>query len=266
MSIVHNTINHPYSIFLKSNSASSANEGKSECEYLLERTINVPTNVDCYVSLTSCKFINAFYNIDEHNNVFSSDLFDIVVTPGNYSIKQLIEYLNAEQAYATFSYDTITYKVTITCSVLDVYQSTLLPVLGFVNEDFTILTLAISQYVFNLSGVNAIYISLDNLTLANNSIQDNGLMKCIECIPISVVTGYSQVYEASTNTHYKLYDDTIRRIKIRITDESNELVNFRGTDYFITLHFSFSYNNVYIPGQSLLSRPEQPVNDTGSEK
>ena len=255
--ILHNTINHPYSIFLKSNTSTISDETKSDCDYTLERTISIPANVDCYISLTSFKFTNAFYNIDEHNNEFKSDLFDINIIPGNYSIKQLTDNLNSQQAYATFSYDTITYKITIECTSLDVYKSSILPVLGFLNEDFTFTTSVTSPYVFNLSGVNCLYILLDNITLANNSVIDNGLMKAIESIPISVTTGYSQVYNVNTTTHYKIYDSIIRHFKVKIVDENNNPVNFRGTDYYLCLHFSFSYNNIYIPSMNSFGKSDQ---------
>ena len=128
----------PIQIFLNSNCADVI-RSRGDISYNLRRTINLPSDTIAYVSLRELTIPNTNYNISSSNNTlvlmdshFIQETFTI--TPGNYTVNELKDALNAKFAAATnasyrvitVTYDTNSnkYKFTDTAAGYLIIQST----------------------------------------------------------------------------------------------------------------------------------------------
>ena len=128
----------PIQIFLNSNCADVI-RSRGDISYNLRRTINLPSDTIGYVSLRELTIPNTNYNINTSNNSlvlmdshFIQETFTI--TPGNYTVNELKDALNAKFAAATnasyhgitVTYDTNSnkYKFTDTAAGYLIIQST----------------------------------------------------------------------------------------------------------------------------------------------
>jgi len=128
----------PIQIFLNSNCADVI-RSRGDISYNLRRTINLPSDTIGYVSLRELTIPNTNYNISSSNNTlvlmdshFIQETFTI--TPGNYTVNELKDALNAKFAAATnasyrgitVTYDTNSnkYKFTDTAAGYLYIQST----------------------------------------------------------------------------------------------------------------------------------------------
>ena len=137
----------PIQIFLNSNCADVI-RSRGDISYNLRRTINLPSDTIGYVSLRELTIHNTNYNISSSNNTlvlmdshFIQETF--TRTPGNYTVNELKDALNAKFAAATnasyrgitVTYDTNSnkYKFTDTAAgYLNIQStSTMNSVIGF---------------------------------------------------------------------------------------------------------------------------------------
>ena len=90
--INHNTPYEPQQIFLNSQYATTYINGskKSNLEFVMEHNIVIPSNIDCFIQINAFKFVNAFYNITDTNNVFYWDEYSIVVPTGKSAILSIL--------------------------------------------------------------------------------------------------------------------------------------------------------------------------------
>ena len=140
----------PVQLFLNSNTADVI-QNRGNITYNLQRTINLPSDTVGYVCLRELTIPNTNYGINNSNNSlvlmdshFIQETFTI--TPGNYTVTELLSALNVQFAAATTtSYRGITvtyntnsnpYTFTDTTAGYLIIQSTstMNSVLGFENE------------------------------------------------------------------------------------------------------------------------------------
>lgn len=264
--VVHNTILFPETIFLKSNDYSSLNNGtdKSDILFELKNRINIPNNINGYMQLNNFKFINSFYNINKYNNIFYYSInnngvindYQFSVNVGNYSINNLLTTLNNNlTGKITLTYDSLTFKINFVAvdNILFKLKSgekNMLYVLGF-DEQTEYVSSIKSVNLINLTGVQSLYICINNLNLMSNAGKNSRLNNVLECINIAVPTGNSQIYQNTTNTKYKIGDTNINQMQINIYDENNNLVNFNNTNWSLSINIIFAYNMSYIAPTSL---------------
>ena len=267
--VLHNTILSPQTIFLKSNESTTTLNGslKSDIVYELKNKINIPNNVDAYIQLNTFKFINAFYNVNSSNNKFYVSMLksgvsnNVVVTlpNGNYSIISILQYLNTALAVEKLdlTYIDTLFKVNITSSGGHSFYlmngvNNCFRLLGFVNlSSTTYVTTRTSDSVINLSGTQVLYISLENVNLSSNSCKQSQNTNIIENITVDALIGSAQSFSNTNNSKFKINENFISAINIRIYDEYNNLVDFNNTDYFCSLGLIFAYKMEYIPPQML---------------
>lgn len=255
---------------LRSNDYTYAiNNINSHLLFEMEEKINLPGNVDSYLNIDSFKFTNAFYIVNEYNNVFQFGLasggyspISINIQQKNYTISSLVSYLNANVGNGfSFTYDDALYKITISNSQefkIFAVANNILKVIGFSNtlHESTANTL-ISNQVVNLSGIQMIYIEIVNLSYNSYSVKNSTSQNknAILAIPISSIQGDTQVYH-SNQTWHKILDKSYNVLQIRITDENDNEINFNGTEWFINLQFIFSYQKEFIKSRDLIDMEE----------
>jgi hypothetical protein len=269
MTILHNTIIPPSTIFLKSNDATSLLNGslKSNISFDLRNKIFIPPNVNCFVQLNTFRFVNSIYNVNSTNNKFyysvkhNTNIQSITLTipVGNYSIISILQYLNTATAvhHMDFTYLDTLFKVNIAVSssreihLMD-GANNCYRLLGFVNYNTTTyVTNLISDSIINLGGTQVLYISLENVNLSSNTSKQNANINIIESITVDVLIGSSQSFSNTNNSKFKVNENFINSINVKIYDEYGYLVDFNNVDWFLSIGLIFSYEAQYIAPQML---------------
>ena len=262
--VLHNTTIPPTTIFLKSNQATNKINGtlNSDIVYELKNKIIIPNNVDCYISTNQFKFINAFYNVNSTCNKFYYTVYHsgitesitVTIPNGNYSITAILQYLNTATAihHIDGTYLDTLFKINFTSSgghtfYLQHGQNDCLRILGFLVVGSTLGNTYTSDSVINLSGTQCLYVSLENVNLSSNGCVSAQNTNIIESINVEVLIGSSQSYSNTNNSKFKVYENFISSINVKIYDEYNNLVDFNGTDYFLSLGLIFVYKMEYRP-------------------
>ena len=269
MTILQTSIIPPSTIFLKSNDATSLINGsmKSDVSFDLRNKITIPANVNCYVQLNTFRFVNSIYNVNSSNNKFyvstlkSGVVTNVTITipNGNYSIISILQYLNTALAveHMDFTYLDTLFKINITSSAGHTFHlmngaNNCFRLLGFVNYNTTTYVDNLtSDSIINLGGTQVLYISLENVNLSSNTSKQNINTNIIEAITVDVLIGSSQSFSNTNNSKFKVNENFINSINIRIFDEYGYLVDFNSVDWFISIGVIFSYENQYIAPQML---------------
>lgn len=265
MVFTHDTTIDPKQIILKSTQGNKRNGSKnSSIAYELNQTIVVPNNVDCYIQLESFKFVNSFYNVNSTNNIFYysinngsgfNDTYGINIPIGNYDIASFISFLNTQLSGTINITSSIqTFKLTFTSLnqfILRNGSNTCLKLMGFDLEDTAPATTLQSTNLFNLSGVQMLYIAIPSLNLSAITSKNGELNNVIQDINVESITGASQSFKNTTLSRYKVSNTLISNIVIDIYDEDNNLIDFNNTNYFLNLSLIFSYKMEYRPDRTL---------------
>ena len=279
MVLQHDTTIAPMFYTLRSNEYTYAiNNIGSHLLFELEEKIHLPNNVDAYINIDSFKFTNAFYIVNEYNNVFQFGLasggyspVSVSIEQKNYTISTLVSYLNTNVGNGfTFTYDEALYKITITNSQefkLFAVANNILKVLGFSNElQESDANTLVSNQVINLLGVQMIYIQLVNLSYNSFSVKNSTSQNknSILAIPVSAIQGDTQIYH-SNQTFHRILDKSFNVLQIRISDENDNELNFNGTEWFLNLQFIFTYQKQYIKSLDL-NDMDVPVEENKEQK
>ena len=123
---MENTPFQPITVFLKSNEYSNL-LGSSDYLFELNQPILSNQNIDILVNLSSFKFTNSLYTVNEYNNKFywyydlGTTKYTITLTIGCYDINSLCVEINKQFAdalyYMTITYNPKNYTTTITHTV-----------------------------------------------------------------------------------------------------------------------------------------------------
>ena len=269
----HDTTIDPIQIILKSSQGNKKNNSKnSSLSFELNETIVVPTNVNCYIQVESFKFLNSFYNINTTNNIFYysmnfgigfADIYGINIPIGNYNINSLVNFLNSQLAGSiTITSSSLTFKITLTSNNQFILRNNLnncLKILGFNYEDTLPSSTLESINLFNLSGVQMLYVAIPSLNLSSITSKNGALNNVIQDINIESVTGASQSFKNTTLSRYKVNNMLISNIDIDIYDEENSLVDFNNTQYFLNLSLIFSYKAEFKPDLTLDFKSDENI-------
>jgi hypothetical protein len=123
--------------------------------------------------------------------------------------------------------------------------------LGFEFEDTTVATELISSNLYNLSGVQMLYIAVPSLNISSVTSKNGDINNIIQDINIETLTGTAQSFKNNSQIRYKVQNTIISNIDVNIYDENNELVNFNNTDFFLNISLIFSYKTEYKPDITL---------------
>ena len=123
---------------------------------------------------------------------------------------------------------------------------------------FTTDTPQVTEYVgldaIRLGGTQTIQLSVPGL-----GIQSNGVIgtssDILEVIPISVLTGQTQSYTPAHGSSYRISTTVVTSITIELKDENQRLVDFHGSQWFVSLYLSFRYAPLVVKPLSLFDSP-----------
>jgi hypothetical protein len=128
----------PIEVYLSSEHAVKRTEYADDCTWHI-RHITAPTGWAIYMRLISFIMPNSMYVCNIYNNTLFINDIEYRVTPGNYSIKQLIAVLNTFVDGISFTFDSITYKAKMTAATLTTLDGPLLVLLGILPATGTVL-------------------------------------------------------------------------------------------------------------------------------
>lgn len=255
MEIIDTPIN-PVSLFLRSSSFTQAvDTSKTNLIFNLNEPIMNYQNMDILIACESFQFTNSFYTINETNykfiyQILNANAVTISVPYGYYDIDSLILKLNTLlTGIFTFSYNSLTYKTTITHNtgltfrLLDDGKNTnIYEVLGIDDAGYTTYSSSYtSPYLFNLMSVQVLHICIPNINIKSISVKNTTKYNIIASIQIVSQFGSVQTYLNPTNFAYKITDDVIPFINVIILNQDFNRVNFNNIDWFLNLSFKFIY-------------------------
>lgn len=208
------------------------------------------------ITIKSASIPNVFYNVNEYNNYFFiytglQGRQYITIPEGQYSINQLIEFINNTNAFisadAALSFNSITNKLITTCSQNLVYEwidnvlnlkPTAFKIIGLIEDiDFIINSTATTHpHIADLSGIKNIYIETSFSKM--NGLSDEGFTDIGAIIPIDVPFGgiihYSNNEQSLDSiTRSIVYSQNFTDPIFFLRDVDGRLLNMNGVNYQI---------------------------------
>ena len=262
--IIGNTLHPTQLITLRSREYTQRLNGDDNSDLLfqLDQIVNVPPNVDIYVTLNVFRFINGMYNVPNSTHIFYWrglkhgvwDNFQYSVPIGNWNISNLIIELNNNVDDFIFTYDSKTFKVTITAHQGSHTQYEILPNannilarIGF--DENTLISLVPTQSVvspnlIDLLGTQNLYINIDDLQLGSISTVGYGHNSVLDHISVVVPGGTGQSYNGN-GLMLKCGVKKITQLRVQLYTGENRLAELNNTEWYISLIFNFQYENEY---------------------
>lgn len=212
-----------------------------------------------YVKILQATIPNVFYTFRD-DEVETNNWFDFVdsigiksfqITPGSYSISNLIaELLNKFASVSpdtyTITYDQNTLKLTITSSyalfsILGLtgpnIGSNSLYFLGYNNVDTTPGTVQLAPNTINISGPNNIFIRIQQFGNPIHSSLNN--LSAIFYIPITASYGNVNYFAINNqyNSTFKVDLQSLSFLDIAVIGSDGHLMDFHGVDWDMLLEF-----------------------------
>ena len=248
---------HHKNVFLRSSLYTSNNtaDGKYNLIFELNEPINCDPKLNVLMSCDSFQFTNTFYTINQYNrylyyvNQGTFNINSITLPLGNYTISGLISTLNASSSgIFTFSYNSTTYKITITSTTstqfklvdLDAQYNNIYEILGF--DDYgtrTYNTTFTGPYLYNLISVQVLHICVPNINLENIYVRNTKKYNILASIHITSSFGAVQTWFNQSNFKYTINDPTITFLNIVVLDQDFNIVDFNNIDWFINISFQY---------------------------
>jgi hypothetical protein len=214
--------------------------------YIPSDAILAESQEHIYLSVQSAILPYTFYNINENNNklryaLTSNFIIETIVIPvGNYTIKDIVNYLNSEMTNFMVSYDKLYNKLTFTnLSTTDFKffpTSTLYDVLGFTKG---ITFISNNGILYSVNGVNLNTVHYVNIKLninTNNVAKYNINDRNIICsIPVNVSPYGVICYINDNNFRVNTFKNNISEVVVEFTDQNGYNINFNGVQWSLVL-------------------------------
>lgn len=229
-----------------------------------------PAIIQRQISVISAQIPVSFYNINEYNNLFEGAIgatnFTITITGGNYNGNSLCTFLNAYMS-STLAHPDITFQIDKTTGrLLWIYlnptndplktltfrkESTCQQLFGFkTGIDYSSIqivgnyALLQSVYPINLLGPKVLSIKSPSLDTKNFSSIYKGANTVLATIPVDAQLFGQIDYHNYSNLKTSFNNTDLNSLEIQIFDENNNLVDFNGVSWSITLaiHLTKTYN------------------------
>ena len=230
---------------LSSNNADSKGDN-SYIFYIPTGSIPAESQEQIYLSVQSAIIPNTFYNINQYNNklCYSLDSNNIkiylILQNGNYTIKDIVNYLNSNMSNFTISYNRMYNKLTfqnLSSTNFKVYpESTIYNVIGLSNglTYQSVNGLLQSVNAVNLNSIQYINVKVNINT--NNITKYNINDKNIICsIPVNI-NPYGVInYKNYNNFRVNTYRNEITEIIMQFTDQNGNNIDFNGVQWSLVL-------------------------------
>jgi hypothetical protein len=265
--LINNTLHQTQMVTLRSREYTQRLNGDDNSDILfqLSQPINVPPNVDIYVTLNVFRFINGMYNVPNSSHIFYWrgfkngvwDEYQYSVQIGNWNIDNLITDLNANVSDFTFTYDSKTFRVTVEAQGTHIQYEILpntnniLARIGF--EENKLISVLPTQTItspnlIDLLGTQNLYINIDDLQLASNSTLGFGHSNVLEHIAVVVPQGTGQTY-SSQGLMMKCGVKKITQLRVQLYTGEDKLAELNNTEWYMSLLFNFQYENEFKPAR-----------------
>lgn len=197
----------------------------------------------CVLSVLHSEIPVSYYTVNNTNNilVINSTIYTLIL--GNYTVKSFMTMVLGVLGTSNYSmtFNDITRVFTLT-NLLSVNftigsGSTCYILFGF-NQNVAItstLYILTMPNVCDLSGVKRLSIKSNTLQSKNIDSTGKGITNTLATITVNSLAGGISTFLNQTNFGTILTNTHIDIFDIMITDEYNNLINFNGADWFITL-------------------------------
>lgn len=192
------------------------------------------------VGLEQASIPVSIYMINSKNNELTISGQSWTIPAGNYTITQMITYLNSVNATIQFVYDSITNKITCTitptASVIIVGSAS--SILGFVNGTYS--NPHTFTNVVNLTSTTGIIIQLDNVTTTNrdNSGRTGATLARIPitCAPLRILQ-----YFNSTPFYTQIANRELTYLRVKLLNDDYSPLELEGNpNWFIVIRVDYT--------------------------
>lgn len=219
----------------------------------------------------------SFYTINYTNDtlvfVYGSTTYNVQLTRGNYNSNSLIQELTAKLLLIGFNMTIVTSKITgvmtfsSTINFSFLGTSSIFPIIGFIpgtNYNSTSLSLT-AIYPLNLLGIKRLKVS--SIMMATNTYDSNnlGVNSTIASIPVNVPSFGLIDYVNNSNAYPLLMAKSLSNIDVQIYDEGNNLINFNGIDWTITIQITIYKKVQKINPETIFSNISNVLEDIKDE-
>ena len=256
---------------LSSSSFSVAYNGTmmSSGKFIIPNFINHNENVNrVYLMVSHAEVPNAFYLVNQYNNILYINSIAYTIPSGNYNASNLMTtLLNLLPASFSVTYSSIFQKYTIsstsafTISYLNSYISR---IMGLNRTSDMVGVLANDKYTVTLPNcVNFLPTARLNVRSSILQLENFQSNDGSSDILLSLQNNASQngviTYTNRSNLKYHVDLECVNEIDIRITDDSNRELDFNGVSWFLTLRVDYEYK--FIPTTNTFSKIIKNNND-----
>jgi hypothetical protein len=189
--------------------------------------------------------VNSTNNILVLRNVVTDVISTVTITPGNYTITQLIAELTTntpaeyEYTYTPKINKMSVYNTTHNFQILS--TTTMWELLGLQRN--TVVTSTFKTYHFpncvNMSGLQNINIHLDNLNTKNITSFTKAASTIITSVPVDVNSSGVLSYNLSSNYEIPVPISSLDYINILLKDDLGNFIENNGIHWSVTLLFSY---------------------------
>lgn len=247
MSIINYQSVQSSQIFLHSDNADVYYNGtmKSQVEFFLKEPVKIDKNtIECKVGLVNAQFPVSWYIINSTNDTIIVNSVKYIFPHGNYNVTQFITQWNTTiGANWTLIFNSITNKITFSYAISDFNirdespNNSILPVIGFLyggnyNSSSKSLT---SLYPVNFGLIPRLHIKSDTFAYKNIDSYTKGRTRTLTVIPVNSTAGGMILYNNFTNFKMINSHKIITSIRIDITDDFRNLIDFQNIDWSICL-------------------------------
>lgn len=230
-------------IHLNSKNADRFLSGTSDIEFDLP-LIEAPLQHTIFLSVQHAVIPYSFYNIDSNNNFLQYNVYDamqssynIYIETGNYNPYQLINFLQNNMPGFTITYNSIKNKFTFTHNIYEfrfLNNSTCFRLIGFEKNVLSVNKTVTSINSINLQSHHCICVQSNLLTGSINSA--NKYESNIICsIPVDKPPFSMITYINHNNLKYNLFNNVISSMRLRLTDQNNNLIDLNGCNFSCTI-------------------------------
>ena len=256
---------------LSSSSFSVAYNGTmmSSGKFIIPNFINHNENVNrVYLMVSHAEVPNAFYLVNQYNNILFINSVAYTIPSGNYNASNLMTtLLNLLPASFSITYSSIFQKYTISSTstfTISYLNSSISRIMGLNRSSDMVGVLANDKYTVTLPNcVNFLPTARLNVRSSILQLENFQSNDGSSDILLSLQNNASQngviTYTNRSNLKYHVDLECVNEIDIRITDDSNRELDFNGVSWFLTLRVDYEYK--YIPTTNTFSKIIKNNND-----
>ena len=210
-----------------------------------------PKEEEIHLVMTQAEIPNSFYNVSSNVNndklLYNSSV-SYTIPNKNYDIDELVRVLNADDGFpVAITYDKFTGKTTLTNNsgstiTLNWSGSTCGKLLGFGFGDIipdSVIANGDSVESTNIADLASVHSLLIKSTTSGNMVFSTrgGYSQVIQKISVDVNSGFIIYLNQNDARQHTILHSNIDALELRIEDQNNNLINFNGINYELSISF-----------------------------